>query len=337
MAKNEIKLSLQAEMESVGKSLKKVTSAIFEGKPGIAPTIGGKRKSAQVTFKISSAEDKARINRHARRNFLEQFMKQNGPKMEIMMKKAMKSVIAGLIGGGSSNVTVFGQSLGTASPRRRIDDEPFAKFITSQEGAGEIGLPDPEESLRNLKAALMTALTVDVLSRSGFSPQMKFVFDQNRLLKRTPHPNQKESGASSPFFSWLSLVTGPQFISGGTPGYGLVRVRDLQKSLQESSSMAKGGVRGMRRVQITENLIRVSRTHGNAGELAAIMMKTRSSGRGKSPAEAFGGVTEDYAPSPKFNGFWDLWWQQIKIDLNMWARKVLRATIRGILRGKNVS
>lgn len=333
MAKNRIEISLQKEMEDLGQSIKKVTSAIFEGRPGVAPTIPGKRKSAQVTFKIHSANDKRSLQSQARRAFLEDFMRKNGPRMEIMMKKAMEAVIAGLVGGGGSSVTVFGRSLGIAKPRRRIEDEPFAKFIMSKEGAGEIGLPDPEESLRNLKAALMTALTVDALSRTGFSPQLKFVFDQNHLLKRTPHPNQRESGAPSPFFSWLSLVTGPGFAKGGTPGYGLVRIHDLRNSLRASMSKAKGGVRGMRRAQITENLIRASRTHGNAGELAAIMMKTRKSGRGKSPAEAFGGVTEDYQPSAKFEGFWDLWWAQTKIELNVWARKVLRATMRGILRG----
>ena len=177
----------------------------------------------------------------------------------------------------------------------------------------------------------MTALTVDVLSRSGFSPQIKFVFDQNRLLKRTPHPNQKESGAPSPFFSWLSLVTGPGFARGGTPGYGLVRVGDLRNSLTSSKSMKRGGTRAMRRVQMTENLIRSSRTRGNAGELAAIMMRTRSTQGGKSPAEAFGGSGEDYAPSAKFAGFWDLWWAQTKIELSMWAKRILSAVMRGIL------
>ena len=334
MAKNKVELSLQKEMESVGKSLKKVTGAIFEGKPGVAPTIPGKRKSAQVTFRISTASDKERVERHARRTFLDAFMRANGARIEVEVKKAMQAVIAGLIGAGNSNVSVLGRSLGTAKPRRRIEDEGFAKFIMSKAGAGEIGLPDPSESIRNLKAALLTALTVDVLSRSGFSPQIKFVFDQNRLLKRTPHPNQKESGAPSPFFSWLSLVTGPGFVNNGTSGYGLVRISDLRENLSSSKSMKQGGVRSMRRAQITENLIRASRTRGNAGELAAIMMKTKSTGRGSSPAETFGGVTEDYAPSAKFAGFWDLWWSQTKLDLNMWSKRVLSATMRGILRKK---
>jgi hypothetical protein len=287
-----------------------------------------------VTFKLDSANDKERVNRHARRTFLEDFIEKNGPRIEIEVKKAMEAVIAGLVGVGGANVMVMGRSLGVAKPRKRLEDEGFAKFILSKEGAGEIGLPDPTESIRNLKAALITVITIDVLSRSGFNPQIKFVFNQGSLLKRTPHPNQKESGAPSPFFSWLSLVTGPDFASGGTPGYGLVRVSDLRNSLSSSKSMKRGGLRAIRRVQITEGLIRSSRTYGNAGELAAIMMKTRSTKGGKSPAEAFGGSGDDYAPSAKFDGFWDLWWSQTKIDLNMWAKRVLSATMRGILRSK---
>jgi hypothetical protein len=334
MAKNEIKISVQKEMESLGDSIRKVTAAIFADQPGVAPTISGKRKTAQVTFKIHSAKNKADIQSQGRRAFTA-FMRQNGAQVEVVMKKAMEAVIAGLIGGGNSNVTVFGRSLGNAKPRRRIEDEPFAKFIMSKEGAGEIGLPDPGESIRDLKAALMNALTVDARSREGFGPQLKFSFDQKRLLTHTPHPTQKDGGKpSSAFFSWLSLVTGPDFARGGTSGYGLVRIRDLRKSAGKSASRGKGGVKGMRRAQITENLIRSSRTHGNAGELAAIMMSTRKSGRGKSPAEAFGGVTEDYQPSPRFNGFWDLWWAQIKIELNMWSKRVLSATMRGILKKK---
>lgn len=332
MAKNSIQISLQEEIENVGKSLKKVTAAIFEGRPGVASTIVGKRKTGQITFKIRSAKDKSSLQTKGRQVF-QQFMRKNGPQVEVTMKKAMEAVIAGLVGSGNANIKIFGRSLGIAKPRRRIEDEAFAKFIKSKKGAGEIGLPDPDESLRNLKAALMTALTVDVLSRSGFSPQIKFSFDQNRLLKRTPHPNQRESGAPSPFFSWLSLVTGPGFVSGGTPGFGLVTVSDLRASLSSLKSTAKGGVRSLRRTQITESLIRFSRTHSNAGEFAAIMMKTKSTSGGRSPAESFGGVTKDYRPNPRFNGFWDIWWMQTKLELGLWSRKVLNATIRGILRG----
>lgn len=332
MAKNNIQISLQEEMDNLGQALKKVTAAIFAGKPGVAPKLAGKRKTGQITFKIRSAKDKSSLQTKGRQVF-QQFMRKNGPQVEVVMKKAMEAVIAGLVGGGNANVKVFGRSLGIAKPNRRIEDEAFAKFIKSKEGAGEIGLPDPDESLRNLKAALMTALTVNVLSRSGFSPQIKFSFDQNRLLKRTPHPNQRESGAPSPFFSWLSLVTGPGFVGGGTPGFGLVRVSDLRAGLRSSKNTAKGGIRGLRRAQITESLIRSSRTHGNAGEFAAIMMKTKSTSGRRSPAEAFGGVTKDYRPNPKFDGFWDIWWMQTKLELSLWSRKVLNATIRGILRG----
>ncbi len=331
--KHKIDLSLEKELRQLGKSIAKVTSDIFANRPGTAPIIPGKRKSAQITFDARNSKDKRSLQSQARRLFLEDVMRRNGPKFEVAVKKAMDSVIAGLVGAGSSNVVVLGRSLGIAKPRRRLDDEPFAKFIKSKAGAGEIGLPDPNESIRNLKAALLTAITVNVLARNGLNPQVKFVFDQNRLLKRTPHPNQTESGAPSPFFSWLSLVTGPGFVTG-TPGFGLVRVRDLLTSLRSSKSFSRGGLRSQKRMNITEGLIRSSRTHGNAGELAAIMMSTKPSTGGRSPAETFGGVRSDYRASTRFNGFWSLWWAQTKIELKVWARKVIAAAMRAILRGR---
>lgn len=332
MAKNEIHLSLQKEMESLARSIKKVTAAIFSDKPGVSPKIVGKRKSAQITFKIHSAGDKRSILSQARRTYLNEFMRANGAEIEMMMNQAMRAVIAGLVGIGGSRVSVFGRSLGMAKPHKRIEDEAFARFIKGKAGAGEIGLPDPSESLHQLKAALFAALTVDVVTRGKHGPQIKFVFDQKRLLKMTPHPNQKDgSGKSSAFYSWLSLVTGPGFLNGGTPGFGLVRVKDLREGLKSSKSMKKGGVRSMRRAQITESLIRSSRTHGNAGEMAGIMMSTKSK-KGKSPALSFGGTGEDYHPDAKFNGFWDIWWTQIKPELSVWSKRVMSATIQGILR-----
>ena len=330
MVKNKVDLSLQEEMESVSEAIRKVTAAKFSNTPGVAPTIKAKRKSAQVSFRISGANDKRSLQSRARREILRKIFKGRAAEVEIAVKTAMKAVVAGLIGAGNSNVRVFNRSLGNAKPKRRLKDEPFFKFIKSKAGAGEIGLPDPDESLRNLKAALLAAITVDVVVREA-GPQIKFSFDQTRLLKLTPHPHQFESG-KGPFFSWLSLVTGPQFARGGTPGYSLVRVSDLRNSLKNSQSAAQGDKTGLRRVNITESLIRSSRTRGNAGELAGIMMRNR--GRGKtSPAEAFGGQTEDYQPNARFDGFWDEWWMHNKLELSTWSRRVMSATARALLRG----
>jgi hypothetical protein len=189
--------------------------------------------------------------------------------------------------------------------------------------------------MRSLKAALMASLTVDVIVRKD-GPQIKFSFNQRRLLRLTPHPDRFEGGAGAPFFSWLSLVTGPDFVQGGTPGFALVRVSDLKASLRQSGTVGnsrQASKINLRRANIVEGLIRSSRTRGNAGELAGLMMRNRSLRGGRSPAEAFGGQTKDYRPNTRFNGFWDSWWLNTKIELSIWSRRVMSATVRALLRG----
>ncbi len=328
-----IEISLQEEMQNIGRALKRVTAAAFSGAPGVASTIKGKRKSVQFTFKIKGSAEKNSIESQAKRRILGDIFSKRAPEIERAIKVAIEAVIAGLIGAGNSNVKVFGRSLGAAKPRRKLEQAPFVRFIKSNAGAGEIGLPDPNESIRNLKAALLASITVDVIVRKT-GPQIKFSFDQRRLLKLTPHPNRFESGVKGPFFSWLSLVTGPDFAQGGTPGFALVTAGDLKASLRKSSSASSNGAKvSLRRVNITEGLIRASRTRGNAGEFAAVMLRTRSSRGGRPAAEAFGGKTQDYRPSGRFNGFWDLWWLETKLELSIWSRRVMSAMMRALLGG----
>ena len=244
----------------------------------------------------------------------------------------MEAVIAGLVGAGNSNVRVFNRSLGNAKPQRAIDQEPFAKFVKSKAGAGEIGLPDPSESIRNLQVALLAAITVDVIVNQG-GPKIRFSFDQRKLLKLTPHPSKFEKGTKGPFFSWLSLVTGPDFVTGGTPGFSLVRASDIRASLTRTASGKISKKNNMRRASMVENLIRSSRTRGNAGELAGVMLSNQAKRGGKSPAESFGGDKGSYVPSSRFKGFWDEWWLRTKLELGIWSRRVMSAAARAILRG----
>lgn len=328
-----IEISLQEEMQNVANALKRVTAAAFSGAPGAASAIKGKRKTAQFTFKIKGSAEKNSLESQARRNILGEIFSKRAPEVERVIRRAMESVIAGLVGAGKSNVKVFSRSLGAAKPQRKIDQAPFVQFIKSRAGAGEVGLPDPNESIRNLKAALLASVTVDVIVRKN-GPQIKFSFDQRRLLKLTPHPSRFESGTKGPFFSWLSLVTGPDFVQSGTPGFALVRASDLKASLRKSSSGSSNGAKvSLRRLNITEDLIRSSRTRGNAGEFAAVMLRTRSLKGGRSAAEALGGKTEDYRPSSRFNGFWDSWWLGTKLELGTWSRRVMNATMRALLKG----
>ena len=332
MAENKVEISIADEVKNTAKAMQKVTSAIFAGQPGIAARVKAKRKTAQFTFKMRSAADKTSLESRARRQILSKIFRDRAPQIEQQMKKALESVIMGLVEHGNPNVSVMGISLGQARPRRSINSAPWVNFIKSKEGAGEIGLPDPDESIRNLKIALIASVDVDVVVRAD-GPQVRFSFNKRRLLKLTPHPARIEGGAPAPFFSWLSLVTGPDFASGGTPGFGLVRVQDLSMSLTKSKSIARGGLRKQRRLEITEGLIRASRTRSNAGQFAGLMMSTVIRQGNRSPAEAFGGTGEDYRPNPRFNGFWDEWWMDTKLELGTWTRRVMRAVARKLLRG----
>ncbi len=336
MAKPRVSISLEGTMKSVGKAIEKVVASAFSGSPGLALSIKGKSQTAQVSLKLKSNEKRSLFS-IARRAVLAEVFRLQAVEVEHAVKKAMESVISGLVDAGSSNVKVFNRSLGSAKPSQDIDSAPFAKFIKSKEGAGEIGLPDPHESLRNLKIALLASITVDVIVRER-GPQIKFRFDQRKLLKLTPHPHRFEQGTKGSFFSWLSLVTGPDFAGGGTPGFGFVTAADLLLKLQEStvSNSRRASKISLRRANIVDGLIRASRTKGNAGHFAGLMMSTNAKGSGKSPAEAFGDVTEDYRPSKQFVGYWDKWWASTKLDLGIWSRRVIRATVRELLKDRRV-
>lgn len=338
MAQNHIQISVVNDIKNVAKAMQRVTAAALAGSPGVAATIKGKRKSAQFTFKIRSSNDRRSLISIGRRQILGKIFAGNTVVVERTIKRAMEAVVAGLVGVGNPNVRVFNRSLGSAKPQRKLEQEGFAKFIKSNAGAGEIGLPDPEGSLQTLKIALMAAISVDVVVRKD-GPQIKFSFNQSKLLKLTPHPDRFEGGGQAPFFSWLSLVTGPDFLQGGTPGFSLVRVGDLKAAFRKSgtaSQSRQASKINLRRANIVDGLIRASRTRGNAGELAGLMMRNRAKRSGmRSPAKAFAGQVGvgNYAPNPRFNGFWDEWWLRNKLELGMWSRRVMSATVRALLRG----
>lgn len=334
MAKSRVNIEVGEEVQNVSKAIGRVTSAIFAGAPGAAKSIKGKKKSAQFTFKMKDASAKSQVERAARRKIMREVFAERGPEIEKQIKKALIAVIIGLVGQRGANVRVFGRSLGNAKPARAIEQEPFAKFVMSPRGAGEVGLPDPAESIRNLKIALAVAISVDVTVRTN-GPQVKFRFDQRKLLRMTPHPSQFESGAPAPFFSWLSLVTGPDFASRGTPGFAIVRASDIKRQLRSQSQELSRlrSKRGARSVRSLEGLLTASRTRSNAGDFAAIMLSIRRGGGGKqSPAEFAGGKNQQYTPSRTFEGFWDMYWLQMKSELGIWSRRIMLAAVRSVIK-----
>ncbi len=337
MTKPKVELSVEPTIRSTIQAMERVTSAVLAGNPAGAGTISGKKVTAQFTFNMRDPSLKQSIEQAAHRKMVEEVFGKNAVMLENAIRKAVEMVIENMAGYGTNNITVLGRNLGRMSSRTRLTDEPFARYIKSKAGAGEIGLPDPEESLRQLKIALIAAITVDVVVRKN-GPQVKFRFDQRKLLKLTPHPDQFEGGAKGAFYSWLSLVTGPDFISS-ISGYSFVRVGDMQKELRKASARTSGltsvkALRGLKKVQFIENVISVSRTRGYAGEMAGVMLRNNKKGNAKkSSAEFFGGKSSDYKPSKSFDGFWDKWWVQRKQEFAVFVRRIMGAAVKAILKG----
>lgn len=334
MTAPKIEVSLAEEMENVANALQRVTSAIFAGAPGSARTIRRSRKAAQFTFRLNDSKQKQNIQSGMRQKIINDVFKRQATRLEKEIKQALKNVVLGLIGIGSPGIKVMGRSLGSAKASRPIDSQPFAQYIKSPAGAGEIGLPDPNESIRNLKIALFAAISIDVVVRSD-GPRVKFEFDQGKLLKLTPHPDTMEGGARGAFHSWLSLVTGPDMVNR-IAGFSLVRASDIRAEMQSvAQKLERSNLKNRRTfkpLKALEGLLKISRTRGNAGDYAGLMLRNRRNGRKRSTAEFAGGENQDYSPTRRFDGFWDEWWLSVKADLGTWTRRIMFAAVRGSLK-----
>ena len=330
MGKRKVEVSINEEIRNIGKAMAQVTRAALSGAPGTATRLGGKRKTAQFTFRVKDTKEKQQLSSAARKRVLDIAFSRRAVEIENSIRKALEAVIVGLVGVQPQNIKVMGRSIGNASPHVDLENEGFARYIKSKAGAGEVGLPDPDESLRNLKIALVRCITVDVVVRKN-GPQAKFSFDQRRLLSLTPHPDRFEGGGVAEFFSWLSLVTGPDFLSGGTPGFAMVRASDLKavirkRAVRAQTFTSKGArATGMTRARKVGSLLQVSRTRGYAGDLSAIMMD-------RVRAAKLVGISEQWSPKPKYVGYWDSYWFKMKNDLAMWTKRVMFAAVRGVFR-----
>jgi hypothetical protein len=308
-----------------------VAASIINNNTAIRKEIKGKRPTAQFTFKMNQGE-KEDVTKKVHRKIINKLFQKNAVLLENEIRQAVRNVLLGLVGLGSPNIKAMGRSLGAARSSMPLDNEQFIKYIKTPMGAGEIGLPDPVESIRNLKIALMSAIVIDVVVRSN-GPQVKFRFDQQKLLKLTPHPGQLNGKGFDTFYSWLSLITGPSFIKS-IAGYSLVRVSDIKSELTLLNNKLKGrrGRGESRSVKALNGLLRISRTKNNAGDQAALMLSNKAKNGKKSPAEFAGGYRDDYSTSSRFDGFWDKYWINLKNDLNLWVRRVIFAAVRGLLR-----
>ena len=323
-------------IRSTIRAMENVSSAALAGSPAGGSTIKGKKTTAQYSFKLKDLGMRKDIQDAAQQKLTTEVFSKQAVTLENAIRDAMQQVVQNIVGYSNSNVRVLGESLGELQSNSNIEDEGFAKYIKSPEGAGEIGLPDPQESLENLKLALIASITVDVVVRAK-GPQVKLRFDQRKLLKLTPHPDQFEQGQKGPFFSWLSLITGPDFLSGGTPGYSLVRVGQIRTAMEKRgvAGMTSSAARaGLKRVTFFQNVMRVSRTAGYAGDYAAVMLSnTTKPGAKLSSAQYFGGDNTPYKPSKTFSGFWDRWWLQRKVEMGDFARLIMTTAIQVLIRG----
>jgi len=335
----DIKISMgdiaQLAMESAAMTIR----TTMGGEPGIASgfTTKAKSKTAQLTVNITgSSKIKRSIESIARRTLLRELYQKRAVEFEVLIRRALFNLVAGVTDSdaASHSVSIAGSQVGVAKASRRIETEPFARFILTKEGAGEIGLPDPNHSLDELKDALFHAITPDVIVLNK-GPQIKFKFDQSRLLRLTPHPGRDSKQGPAPFFSWLELVTGPNFQRSGTPGFTLVRVGDIRqqaRNLRGNGEAGRSSEKSFRKqIRSLTNVIHGSRTLSYSGNAAGLMFLTTSFDKARGQGEFFGGQATDWRPSASFEGFWDVWWARTKADLLQWSHRILRVVHRVML------
>ena len=324
---------INADISKDIKDLKGSLAGTFS--KGSTKSPGGRksRKTAQYSTKLSR-KDQSNLKRVASQELLKKTFRQNSGRIEVAVNDAMMQVIAGLVGAlDSVDIKVLGRSIGSVRPTIDLDVSPLGKFIKSKEGAGEIGLPDPNESMRQLKHALTNAITPRVVIRP-VGPRVRFSFNQNRLLKGTPHPSRN---SAAPFSSWLELVTGPDFISG-ISDVEFVTVAQMKDVLKKEKRSPRGLVKrnfGMAdakpRSSGLSRFIKAPRSIGFAGNSAGLMLSIQKRGLRLSTAEFAGGKGRPYRTSSNLEGFWDTWWEQVKVDLKRWTALVNRAVIRQII------
>jgi hypothetical protein len=152
MVKGEIQVPLKETVEATGEALRRAVLAGLGGlpQPGLPPKAKKKKRRTQrsLRFKLGP-QDQAEVLDITHRKLINELFVKKGAKVQKIIEGALEAVIAGLVG-LTSNVSVGSRTLGSAKPRRPIDRAPFARFIKSKHGAGEVGLPNPDQELQKL-------------------------------------------------------------------------------------------------------------------------------------------------------------------------------------------
>ena len=334
----DIRVSLKDRVKRLASDLVQATrSKLADGARRVFSP--GRARQTKGKIKINVNRDtktKSDLQRVAEREVLKRAYVDNGSTLQNEINKALREVVIAIATDRSKAIRVFGTTLGTAKPKMSVRSSNFARFIQSPEGAGEIGLPDPVRSISELSDALVDCIDV-MVTVTAKGPKASFVFDQERLLRKTPHPANFTPGAKPPFYSWLSLVTGPDFASAGTPGFGLARISDIRKAQNSRSSLTRRSSKVLANSngvsELVSRLARASRTRDYAGESAGLMLSIRSATGRKSPAESLAGISSQYKPSRTYKGFWDLWWNQNRAVVEEWTQRIVSEAIRQVLTG----
>jgi hypothetical protein len=313
-------------------SIASVANSISTGTPGSV-----KNGKISVNLKINLADQKlqAAIKKIAEEKITKKVFVDNSQVLSTAVTKAVNDLMSNMLGLTEKDIKVLGTSLGTLKSKKDIKSEPFAAYILSKPGAGEVGLPDPMKELNKLSKALLDTIKIRIrVLKSGV--KVSCSFDQEKLIRKTPHPDVVDSAPNGVFYSWLSLVTGPSPVQS-IKGFSFVTVSDMKRKLRDSKSKLKtvkkqSTVRS--NIKLGKSLTRlmsVSRTKAYAGSYAGIMLSNKKKGY-RSFAQVAGGENKDYTPSKTFFGFWDIWWSQKKAEFASYIPMIVGAAIKKILK-----
>lgn len=285
-------LNVKQSINDLATGITNATKARF-GQSGLPSQFGTKKK---IQTKVTTNVKKEQAVETAGRKLIRLFYSTKAPQLEALINSAMNQVIASLTENSSGGITVGPRSVGNAKPRTPLNNYPPFRFIKSRQGQPEIGLPDPNQSMEMLRVALYKSIIVRV-TVTAFGPRIRLEFNLDKLLLLTPHPNR-----NSEFYSWLSLVTGPKFLSKGIATHGYVA-----RSSVRSRSLVK-----IFRSSRTQRGLMISRD-------SSLFTKLR---------------LNTYVPNNRYDGFWNKWWnQEIKPLISLWFRRVVMAAHRQILGG----
>ena len=125
-------------IRSTIQAMENVASAALAGNATGASTIKGKRITAQYSFKLKDLGMRKDIQDAAQQKLTEMVFTQQAGTLENAIRTAMQQVVENITGYSSNNVRVLGETIGELRSSSDIENEGFAQYIKSPQGAGEV-------------------------------------------------------------------------------------------------------------------------------------------------------------------------------------------------------